>query len=642
MNEHVAFGSSLPTSAACLVAMLAVTACTPERPNVVVLLIDSLRADHLGCYGYDRDTSPNIDALARESLLFAQASAQSSWTKPSIPTLFTSLYPIQHRVYEGERRTASGGRESDVLADDFTTLAELFRNAGYATAAFVHNAQLPADHGFDQGFDVYTHGKMDAAEINRRFLEFADGGSKRPFLAYLHYLDVHWPFQPEEPFRSRFPGAANGEIFERESWRGLRDRINDGTLQVSEGAREQLRALHDAGIAELDWRIGELLEALEQRSLTDRTIILLTSDHGEELFDHGRVGHGRTLFSEVIEIPLMIRLPGRTRSGRIESPARLVDVLPTLLDAAGIETPAGLEGESLLGGLRDAAEVVSETRHGRTYRVSLRQGDWKYIRTYRAEKEPVPDGVGSVAEIGLQEGMRIKAKGLLEQGGVIHAAKLSLRDAGDRDVEVSGPITAVQLQTQSFDVLGFRVDSSLLMESDGSPVLPALDVGDWVKVEGDAEGEKKMKADDIELLSPRERKREVEGIIGAIAPVSEETVVFRIGGMPVRAPRDTRVKGLKRDSKPVARDAPPRRDPFSRERLLSQEDLDVGTEMFHLASDPNEQRDVRSEEPERLAAMRAAVDVWIARAAPESPRMIERRALDADTIDQLRALGYVE
>ena len=142
----------------------------------------------------------------------------------------------------------------------------------------------------------------------------------------------------------------------------------------------------------LIYQVGALkgfLEALDARGLTERTVILLTSDHGEELLDHGQVGHGGTLFREVIDIPLLIRFPGQSRTGAVSDAARLLDVFPTLLSAAGIEAPPGLEGRDLLAEPPDTPEIVAETRHGRRYRVSLRRGDWKYIRTYRAPRTAV-------------------------------------------------------------------------------------------------------------------------------------------------------------------------------------------------------------------------------------------------------------
>jgi len=307
-----------------LLLISAAAGCAPEpKPhNVLLLMVDALRADHLGCYGYERDTSPRIDALANESVLFVNAYAQSSWTKPSIPTLFTSLYPIQHGVYAGEKPHSAGYLESDVLADEFLTLAEAFKQAGFRTAAFVNNEHLPAS----QGFDVYEQGDISAAEIQQGFFEFVDQAPEAPFFAYLHYLDVHWPFEPESPFDERFAGPEAPAFPGPDGWRGLTDAINQGRIRLSPEEHQQLVSLHDGGIAELDHHIGELLERLRQQGRLDQTIILLTSDHGEELLEHGKVGHGETLFDEVIRVRMLMRLPGSAGARRVREPARLLDV----------------------------------------------------------------------------------------------------------------------------------------------------------------------------------------------------------------------------------------------------------------------------------------------------------------------------
>src|SRR5437867_3877425 len=169
------------------------------QPSVLLVLVDALRPDHLGCYGYGRPTSPVLDELASRSVLFENARAVSSWTKPSIPSLFTSLYPSQHGVFEGSAGGDGSAPESDVLPAEAKTLAEALKERGYATAAFVHNAQLRRQFGFDQGFDLYEETSKDAPAMVHRMLDWLrDGRGERrqggPFFVYLHLLDVHWPY----------------------------------------------------------------------------------------------------------------------------------------------------------------------------------------------------------------------------------------------------------------------------------------------------------------------------------------------------------------------------------------------------------------------------------------------------------------
>ena len=616
----------------------------PPRPNVVVLLVDALRADRLGCYGYERETSPRIDALASQSHLFTHAYAQSPWTKPSIPTLFTSLYPIQHKVYEGHAEGSADLLQSDTLSDDLLTVAEVLGGAGFRTLAFVNNAHLPADHGFAQGFEVYEQADFDAAEINRRFLEWIDGTGERPFFAYLHYLDVHWPFQPAPAFRDRFARSGQSALFDREDWIGLRDRINDGSVPVSESDRARLSALHDAGILELDQRIGELLDALRARDLLGETLILLTSDHGEELLEHGRVGHGGRLFEEVLRIPLMIRLPGAERGRREETPARLLDVFPTLLGAVGITPPERLEGRDLLARSDPPARIIAEARHKRTYRVSVRRGRWKYIRTYRAP------GVRALAPdrpetFGLVPGMRVKAKGWFEQDGSLSARKVSVKDGSDEDFELSGPVSRIDRPSREFNVYGFRVlPMKQLRGPEGEAVLGMLEEGAWVKVEGHASTGMTLLADKLELLSPGDRQTELEGIIESIEPGSRDTAAARIGNVTVRLSGDTRIKGLTA----AARDAStarwtPQDDPFTPERLRSEEGLVTEALLFDLGSDPGEQRDVASLAPARVEQLHRDLELWLERMARSSSvARGARKDLDEQQLEQLRHLGYVE
>ncbi len=629
-----------------LLLVIVIAGCAPEpKPhNVLLLMVDALRADHLGCYGYERDTSPRIDALANESVLFLNAYAQSPWTKPSIPTLFTSLYPIQHGVYEGEKPDSAGYLESDVLADEFLTLAEAFKQAGFRTAAFVNNAHLPASQGFAQGFDLYEHGDLSAAEIQQGFLEFTDREPAAPFFAYLHYLDVHWPFEPEPPFDERFGSAEAAAFPGPDGWRGLRDAINQGRISLSPEEHQQLVALHDGGIAELDHHIGRLLERLRQQGRLDQTIIMLTSDHGEELLEHGKVGHGGTLFDEVIRVPMLIRLPGGAGARRVREPARLLDVYPTLLEAAGIPIPPQLVGRDLLAASNRTPEIVAETRHKGTYRVSLRRGDWKYIRTYRASKRARLQANGPDT-FGLRAGMRVKVKGRFTLDGALLARKVSLKDGRDDDVEVSGPVSRLDPETKGFHVHSFRVvPSAELMAPRGGGVLETLRADEWVKVEGNVASDGTLVADKLERLSGKDAETELEGIIQQITVASGGSARVTIGSASVVLTRDTRIKGIEAPTpaaaaSPVDQDA----DPFAPQQLLTGKGLSVEESLFDLSNDPGEEVNLMSEENERAARLGRELMLWFERmAGTAGPERGPRERLDDKTIEQLRTLGYVE
>lgn len=618
------------------------------RPNVVVILVDALRADRLGVYGYGRDTSPRIDALASESIVFGNVYAQSPWTKPSIPTLFTSLYPVQHGVYEGEAHVGGGRLESDVLDDSFTTLAEVFASAGYETLGLVNNAHLEPEGGFAQGFDRYEHGSFTAAEINAKFLGFlATREDDRPFFAYLHYLDAHWPFQPESPFRERFVGnSPEASLFDRDSWKGLRERINDASLELNEIDRARLQDQHDGGVGQLDHRLGQLFDALRAQGLLDQTVLLLTSDHGEELLDHGAVGHGGTLYREVIEVPLLIRLPGGAGSQKSARPARLLDVLPTLAALAGVEAPAEIEGRDLLAPDAGPAEIVAETRHKRTYRLSVREGDWKYVRTYRAKRPKGSAARDPKAEVGLSlaPGIRVKARGFLLGDGSLEATKLTLKDPGDDDLEISAAIESVSLEENAFSLLGRTIDAEHLVDAKGAPAVEALAEGDWVKVEGEVEADGRVAADKFKLLAEGDRDDEVELIVESVEGQGDEGQVGLMGaGFEIRVTEDTRLKGFGDGPVRVVEQAlEPAPDFFAPARLLAPGAPSFDEQLFDLSSDPSEQVNRIKSATAQADALRASLDAWLARMAKSAAGQTDRRTLDPDTIEHLRELGYIE
>jgi arylsulfatase A-like enzyme len=666
-------GGSIGRVAAALVALGSLPGCSREptgraRPNVLVVLVDALRADHLGAYGYARATSPHIDALASEGVLFERAFAQSPWTKPSIPTLFTSLYPIQHGVYEGETPGSAGFLESDVLAHELTTIAEVFRAAGYRTAAFVNNAHLLPGQGFAQGFDLYDQGDLDAAEINRRFLAWLDGEQGPPFLAYLHYLDAHWPFRPEPAFAARFaPAGPYDGVFAQESWRGLRDRINRGRVTLTDRDREELVARHDGAVAQVDAAVGELLAALRGRGALDTTLLLLTSDHGEELLDHGRVGHGGTLYDEVLHVPLLIRPPGGAEASRIAEPVRLLDVLPTLAAAAGVPAPAGLEGRDLLGPRGGEPELVAETRHKHTYRAAVRVGGWKYVRTWHATG-PGASAPARAGRFGLAPGMRLKAKGSFAADGALAAEKVTVKDAGDDDVELAERIAG--RDGEALRIGPFRAVADDDLDPEHAARFAALEIGTWVKVEGGIETPGTLVCDKVELLAEGDRETELEGLVESVALVSGDEARLAIAGVPVLVGADTRIQGGAPGSTgssaarpesvvpspsaaspsaagggaaPEAASEAADADPFAPARLLSAQGLEVEEELYDLASDPRETLDLAAQAPAERDRLRARLEAWIERmAAAGGGRRASRGALDDATVDELRELGYLE
>jgi len=327
-----------------------------DRAPVVLISIDTLRADHLPAYGYRRVETPAIDALARDAILFENAYSQVPLTLPSHTVLLTGLPPYANGV-----RDNLGFR----LAPSVPTLASLLRGAGYATGAAVSSLALRADRGLDAGFDFYddhfSKGSPDerpGRESAAVLLRWLDSVSGKPALLFLHLYEPHTPYSPPEPFRARYA-----------------DRPYDGEIAAADAAA------------------GEFLADLKRRGLYDRALVILLSDHGEGLGDHGEDEHGVFLYREAIRVPLLVKLPGARRAGeRVARPVGLVDVLPTVASLVKLEAPAAAKGVSLLA--RDsgtpARRIYSETLYPRlalgwSELYSLEDARFQYIEAPRPE-----------------------------------------------------------------------------------------------------------------------------------------------------------------------------------------------------------------------------------------------------------------
>ena len=300
-------------------------------PNVLFLSIDTLRADHLGFYGYARPTSPHLDAFAEEAVVFDAAQASASWTLPGLASLLTSQYTSTHQCLD------LGSR----LSESFTTFTEHVLAAGYDTACVTSHVFTTTRHGLQQGFvqfdDSYAYPAVDPEDAitsqiisdkGIRFLEQkAAAKDGDPWFLWLHYFDPHDRYMRHEGITERFvtPG----------------ERDNDTTR----------RDLYDGEIRYTDLHVGRLLQALERTGFADDTIVVLFSDHGEEFLDHGSRGHGHTLFRELVRVPLAIKAPGYAPR-RVERVVRTVDVMPTLLEMVGLDTADDAAGTSLTGVMR--------------------------------------------------------------------------------------------------------------------------------------------------------------------------------------------------------------------------------------------------------------------------------------------------
>ena len=377
--------ASLPRATAVVLASLAIAANIPapgriapatadraavaDLPNLVLIMVDTLRADHLGVYGYGRPTSPRIDQLAREGVRFDRAIAQAPWTKPSIASLFTGRYVHRHGVM----------RSLDALGADLPTLASVLVGAGYRTAAFSANPWITPEFRFDRGFQEFESGRAmgpqltnayrtvrrseavlnragvplpmskwifrwagrenvsnterDEAQVRRVLRWLAKANSDVPWFLYVHMIGPHDPYDPPEEFARAFARAPSPG--ERLTPARVETRF-DRAEPLAEDRLERLIDQYDAAIAHADPLVGRILDELARRGFADNTIVVLTSDHGEEFYEHGNWRHGNQLYDEVVRVPLLIRDPKGERGAVRHDPAMLVDLLPTTLALLGV------------------------------------------------------------------------------------------------------------------------------------------------------------------------------------------------------------------------------------------------------------------------------------------------------------------
>ncbi|MCP4676980.1 MAG: sulfatase-like hydrolase/transferase [Deltaproteobacteria bacterium] len=322
-----------------LVGCALIPECSKKRPpNVVLVTIDTLRADHLGCYGYSRKTSPSIDRIAGEGVLFESAVAQAPWTLPSLASMMTSKHPLELGMMDMAARFSPSVRR----------LSTYFKEAGYETAAFVSGAYVTMDRGFEVGFDVYEKVAREdrAVGLNTRMFRWLAKPKKTPFFLWVHYFDVHSDYDAPAPFNKLFDDTPQSAEIGRTDFL---KKVLAGATALDEAHTRALISLYDREIAYTDAAVGKLVEQLEERVGTDNTIFAIGSDHGEALMDHGKVLHTLTLYEELVHVPLIIRYPaGLPKGRRVMEVVQNLDILPTLLDLAGIRPISGLRGESLV------------------------------------------------------------------------------------------------------------------------------------------------------------------------------------------------------------------------------------------------------------------------------------------------------
>jgi arylsulfatase A-like enzyme len=314
-----------------LLAPLSVVGCSPSGPprNVILITLDALTAGHLGVYGYGRNTSPYIDAFAQQATRYTRAYSASTWTLPGHASLFTGKYPFEHGA-----RTFKTGPESTsrrALAEEHRTLAEVFHDAGFRTAAFVGNtAYLSPRWNLDQGFDSYQNERLKGGEMNERVLAWLEESASAPFFLFINYMDTHSPYNTAPP--SERPDWL-AHVAHRRSWDIIKrlNALTNGPEPFPEEDMKQLVDLYDISIANIDEHIHALFEELRVRELYDDTLIVLTSDHGEYLGAHQIVEHNKDVYEEALWVPLIVKHAGQRRGETVDTETSLVDVPQIIL-----------------------------------------------------------------------------------------------------------------------------------------------------------------------------------------------------------------------------------------------------------------------------------------------------------------------
>ncbi|MEE8217776.1 MAG: sulfatase [Vicinamibacteria bacterium] len=420
------------------------TAEDTDAPLVVVYLVDTLRADHLSLYGYERDTARELERFARDAVVFDQAIAPSSWTKPSVASIFTSLLPAQHRCVQFYTP----------LDHSFVTLAEMLQERGYGTGAVVTNELVLAREAhFDQGFEYFARPDEpeNAREVVDAALDYLTSRRGLPTLLYLHTMDPHWPYTPPSPFDRRYPPApAPG-------------RAAAGPYDYEEPLDlDRIVAQYDGEVAYGDEEFGRFVRELEARGLYERSLIVFLSDHGEEFLEHGDWMHGHTLFEELIRVPLVVKYPGNRHAGRrVARQVLLVDVLPTILLSQGLPAPSAsavvgrpLDEAFEVGAERNTVErpAILETKYREYVAYGVRTPVDKYVHHISpVDKELYLDLVrdpseqaGPVADLGARaRALRRIADDALTPAAFRYRLRATGDDHYDLHIRTSGWIHSV-------------------------------------------------------------------------------------------------------------------------------------------------------------------------------------------------------
>jgi len=351
---------------------------TPTKPNLILISLDTLRADHLGCYGYPKNTTPHIDKLARQGVVVKTAISQAPFTMSSHMSLLTSLYPSFHGVNK---------LRDSYLDSKVTTLAEALYNQGYRTWAITGGGQLSSNYGFAEGFETFIeyNNKTDVERKVKETIGFLDQQKNNNFFVFFHTFRPHAPYRAPAPYNTMFDPDYQGDVTGDTA---TLNEINSGKRQVTARDIEHIESLYDGDIRHTDEALAPLFDYLRSSKLDSNTLIVITSDHGEEFGEHGKVAlHSHTLYDELLQIPLILVAPKLLPSGKVlQNQVRSIDIAPTILELFGVQKVEAMQGSSLVNLIRSGADKNPEhyayserLATDNTYLRSVRSPSFKFI-----------------------------------------------------------------------------------------------------------------------------------------------------------------------------------------------------------------------------------------------------------------------
>ena len=441
---------------------LCVAACgeTKPQPHVILVVVDTLRADALGCYGHEAAHTPALDAFAAESVQFNDAVSSSGWTLPSVGSLLTGVWPSLHKAT---------GKVSLLrpISPDIPTAAELLVDEGYRTLGFANAAYLSPLLGLDRGFEEFDHKHAYNQDVRRADQTVSDAiaaldksDEDKPLFLLTHLFDSHLDYDPLPEDLARATEGLSGPAPPL-SLRGCKELAQDEP--PSEELQAWVRAVYDAEVAAIDRAFARLRAALEERGIWDDAIVILTSDHGEEFWEHGDFEHGHTLFNELIHVPLIVKAPrGALVEPRVvDAQVRVLDTLPTIFELCALEQPASFSGRSYLSLMRGNSEgeraAFSEATLYGAEELSWRTERWHLILDLdkkRERPEILIDREGDPAAdvSGLYPEVTVELRSELET--FVRKMQSEAREIRPADIENMGP-TRVNEYLRSLESLGY-------------------------------------------------------------------------------------------------------------------------------------------------------------------------------------------